>query len=123
MTPDGPFRLLVVTDNESVRHELEFGFPADVEVTLAREARDAWEWLREEVPSAVVVDLQTGSSGGFSLASDMSASARLAGVPVVMLVDRYQDDWLARRCGARAVLVKPVDAGAVLAAVTGAPAA
>jgi DNA-binding response OmpR family regulator len=111
-------RLLVVTDNDSVRHQLRYGFPTGVDVEIAREARDAWQRLDDYVPAAVIVDLQTGSAGGFALASDMRGANRLARVPVVMLIDRYQDDWLARQAGARAVLVKPVDAGELFTTIT-----
>ena len=97
---------------------MRYGFPANVEVDFAREARDAWQRLEEYVPAAVIVDLQTGSAGGFALATDMRGANRLARVPVVMLIDRYQDDWLARQAGARAVLVKPIDVGELLTTIT-----
>jgi DNA-binding response OmpR family regulator len=111
-------RLLVVTDNKPVREELEFGFPEPVEVEFARDARDAWSRLNEDdAPfSAVVVDLQTGTAGGYSLARDMKAVRALAGVPIVILLEREQDVWLARQAGAQAALLKPVTASQVLAA-------
>ncbi|HVM34745.1 MAG TPA: response regulator [Actinomycetota bacterium] len=118
MNAERALRLLLVTDNDSVGHQMRYGFPANVEVDFAREARDAWQRLEEYVPAAVIVDLQTGSAGGFALATDMRGANRLARVPVVMLIDRYQDDWLARQAGARAVLVKPIDAGELLTTIT-----
>jgi DNA-binding response OmpR family regulator len=112
-------KLLVVTDNKPVREELEFGFPEPVEVEFARDARDAWRRLDEDGGpiSAVVVDLQTGAAGGFSLASDMKAVRALAGIPIVILLEREQDVWLARQAGAQAALLKPVTASQVLAAL------
>ena len=101
--------ILVVTDNASVRAEFEFGFPSGIRVAFAREARDAWDLLAGEVPAAVIVDLQTGSAGGFALTRDMQATDRLAHVPVVMLLEREQDAWLARQAGARMYRVKPVE--------------
>jgi chemosensory pili system protein ChpA (sensor histidine kinase/response regulator) len=106
--------VLVVSDNPSVREELEYGFPAGVSVSLSHDARDASVWLRDRVPSVVVVDLQTGNAGGFGLARDMDADARLHDVPLVMLLDRVQDSWLAQQAGAEVILIKPATATDVL---------
>jgi DNA-binding response OmpR family regulator len=112
-------RVLVVTDNDPVREELEYGFPEPVEVKFARDSREAWQRLFDEGDqvTAVVVDLQTGAAGGFALASDMKAVRALAEVPVVILLERDQDRWLARQAGAAAALLKPVTASQVLAAI------
>jgi DNA-binding response OmpR family regulator len=109
--------VLVVTDNDAIREELEFGLSGEAEVHTAREARDAWGWLQDRVPAGVIVDLQTGSAGGFALTRDMHATTRLGSVPVVILLDRYQDEWLARQAGAAAVFVKPIVAEEVFAAL------
>jgi DNA-binding response OmpR family regulator len=114
----GPKRLLVVSDDRKVREELLYGLPADFEVDLATDAREAWSLMSETIPWAVVVDLQTGSAGGYGLARDMSENARLAHVPVVMLLERPQDEWLAKQAGAAAFLVKPVNAQHILKALS-----
>jgi DNA-binding response OmpR family regulator len=114
----GPKRLLVVSDDRKVREELRYGLPADFEVDLATDAREAWTHMSETIPWAVVVDLQTGSAGGYGLARDMSENARLAHVSVVMLLERPQDEWLAKQAGAAAFLVKPVNAQHILKALS-----
>jgi DNA-binding response OmpR family regulator len=116
---EGVLRILVVTDNRPVREELEFGFPEPVDVEFAYDSRAAWQRLVEddEPPSAVVVDLQTGAAGGFGLARDMKAVRALAGLPIVILLERDQDRWLARQAGASAALLKPITASQVLAAI------
>lgn len=107
-----------MTDNKPVHDELEFGFPEAVEVEFAHDSRDAWELLDEggEPFSAVVVDLQTGAAGGYSLARDMKATRALADIPIVILLEREQDVWLARQAGAHASLLKPVTGSQVLTA-------
>lgn len=107
-------RVLVVTDNQAVHDEFAFGFPAEVEVSFARDSRDAWPQLRAKPPSAVIVDLQTGSAGGFNLAKEMAFAHDLAEVPVVMLLEREQDAWLARQAGASRYHPKPVTAVEIL---------
>jgi two-component system cell cycle response regulator DivK len=110
-------RILVVSDEPAERDEFKFGFPVETEVAFAADAREAWERMRDWTPSAVVVDLQTGSAGGFGLARDMADDPRLARVPVILLLERPQDAWLAKEAGASAYLVKPVTANRVLRAL------
>jgi chemosensory pili system protein ChpA (sensor histidine kinase/response regulator) len=110
--------VLIVTDDPKVREELRFGFSADTEVVIAEDARDAWAQMADTVPTAAIVDLQTGSAGGYGLARDMSADARLANVPVILLLQRPQDAWLAKQAGAAGYLVKPVTVAAVTRLMT-----
>lgn len=110
--------LLVVSDDPEVADELRFGLPGGIEVASATDARDAIDKLASLTPRAVVVDLQTGSAGGFALARDMSQIARLAAIPVIVLLEREADSWLADQAGATLALKKPVDGSVLLAAVS-----
>jgi DNA-binding response OmpR family regulator len=78
-------------------------------VVGALDATSAIEALATWRPLVVVVDLQTGRAGGYALAKDLSQDARLASVPVIILVERDQDRWLAGQAGATEILRKPVD--------------
>lgn len=100
--------VLVVTDDPEVVAEARAGFPDDVSVRFARDAREAGRAMESHPPTAVVVDLQTGSAGGYSLARDMQLDDRLRSVPVIILLERPQDAWLAHQAGADAYLVKPL---------------
>jgi DNA-binding response OmpR family regulator len=60
----------------------------------------------------VVLDLQIGNMGGMAtcMALHLEAGAgRLPRVPVLMLLDREADVFLARRSDADGWLIKPVD--------------
>ncbi|MGH2748358.1 MAG: response regulator [Actinomycetota bacterium] len=103
-------RILVVSDDPRVRDEMTSACPSGVEVSLRHDARDAWESMEKRRPSVVVVDMQTGSAGGYGLCKDMSQSDRLRDVPVVILLERTQDAWLARQAGATLYRVKPIGA-------------
>ncbi len=103
-----PKRVLVVSDDDAIRSEACFAFPADVEVDLATDARDALPRLRERSASVVVVDLQTGSAGGFALLRQMRMDPRYESLPALVLLDRAQDAWLAKQAGANEICVKPV---------------
>ncbi len=65
----------------------------------------------EEVdPEVIVVDLQVGSMGGMAVTRavrDAAAIGDIDDVPVVILLDRRADAFLARRAGAAAWLTKP----------------
>ncbi len=104
-------QVVVASDDPAIREEAERGFPAGVAVATARDARDAMSLMRSAAPDLVIVDLQTGSAGGFALARDMRHLPHLHDVPVLMLLERDQDVWLARQAGANRCVRKPVDVG------------
>ncbi|MFM7719244.1 MAG: hypothetical protein ACKO8G_07170 [Actinomycetota bacterium] len=64
--------------------------------------------LRER-PDAVVADEITSPAGAFGLARDLRGQADPYPGAIVILLDRRQDEWLARWSGADAWFVKPVD--------------
>jgi DNA-binding response OmpR family regulator len=64
--------------------------------------------LRER-PDAVVADEIASRAGAFSLAKDLRGSPDPYLGPVVIVLERRQDEWLARWSGADAWFVKPVD--------------
>ena len=107
----GGLSILIVSDDPHVRDEARYSFPADANVSLATDSRAAWGKLHQGAFSVVLVDMQTGSAGGYALARDMSQSPRLKEVPVVMLLERPQDAWLARAAGAAIYRVKPLPPG------------
>jgi DNA-binding response OmpR family regulator len=112
-----PGPIFVVSDDPAVVEEVRFALPSDIEVVTALDARDAVGVLATVTPAAVIVDLMTGRAGGFALAKDMSQTGRLAGIPIVVLIDRDQDRWLAGKAGAAEILRKPVQGPDLLEAV------
>jgi DNA-binding response OmpR family regulator len=68
--------------------------------------------VAEHSPDLVVVDLQMGNMGGMAVCLDLRLEAsygKLPHVPVLMLLDRRADVFLAKRSGAEGWLVKPLD--------------
>jgi len=66
----------------------------------------------DPVPDCVVLDLQIGNMGGMATCLDLrleSSAGRLPHVPILMLLDRRPDVFLARRSGADGWLLKPMD--------------
>ena len=109
MAADRALDVLVVSGDSHLREEARFGFPDDVEIRFAVDSRDALKMVFEKAPDAVVVDLQTGSAGGFNLIRSMDQDSRSSGVPSLLLLERPQDAWLARQAGATLTRVKPLE--------------
>lgn len=110
--------IFVVSDDPRVRDIAGDGFGDSVQVTFAADAREALEILRRGIPAVAVVDMHAGSAGGFALCKDMAADPRLAEVPVLMLLERDQDAWLAREAGAAMYKTKPVDPAELVGSVS-----
>lgn len=108
-------RAVVVTDDPEIRQEAEFVFPADMEVHLAWDAGDAIDLIRRVLPAVVIVDLRSGNAGGFSLTREMRQFSELDDVPVLIVLEREQDGWLADQAGATAYRTKPIDTSDLVA--------
>ncbi|MGH2775108.1 MAG: response regulator [Actinomycetota bacterium] len=104
----GPLTVLVVSDDHSMSSEVAFAFPDDVTVLFAKDAREALQLMRETIPSVVIMDIRTGSAGGYGLSRDMAANDRLRNVPRFILLERRQDSWLAKQAGATLCRVMPI---------------
>jgi DNA-binding response OmpR family regulator len=101
--------VVLVTGDPDLREDATYSFPPPFEVVVAGDAREALRIMKSRRPSLAIVDTKTGSAGGFNLAREMHAAPTLEDVPVLMLLERHQDSWLAGQAGARRWRTKPVD--------------
>jgi DNA-binding response OmpR family regulator len=84
------------------------------EVIEVERGRDVRTVVGDRRPDLVIVDLQIANMGGMAVAIDLrleESGGRLPHVPVLLLLDREADKFLARRSTADAMLVKPIDPG------------
>src|SRR4029079_12004534 len=107
--------ILVAADAKSVRDQVRSAFVSPgqevVEVTRGQDVRAE---VAELEPDLVVLDLQIGNMGGVAVAIDLrleQSGGRLPHVPILLLLDRRDDVFIARRADVDLTLVKPVDAG------------
>ena len=70
-----------------------------------RGARIAWR----ERPAVVLADEITSRAGAFALAKELKGAEQPFPGRIVILLDRSQDEWLAKWAGADAWAVKPLD--------------
>lgn len=103
--------ILLIADDEWVCNDVAAAI-ADPSTTLEvlAEAERAVGLLGERRFDLVAVDMQVGSTGGMAavrLLLNAMGAGRAERVPVVLLLDRTADEFLARRAGSDAHLVKP----------------
>ena len=106
--------VLLATDADHLHDEIDAALgEEDTTVHRVRAGRDVIPAVKELEPDLVVLDLQIGNMGGMatclSLRSEEGAG-RLARRPILMLLDRRADVFLAKRSDADGWLVKPLDA-------------
>jgi DNA-binding response OmpR family regulator len=100
-------KLLVVTEDPRTRDFVRASVGSDVDYLQAANGREALRLASEQALDVVVADETTEPFGAFGLARELKM---LPEPPrIVVLLERAQDDWLARWSGADRWLVRPVD--------------
>ena len=105
--------IVVASDAPSVRHAIIAVLETpDTELWEVASGPETLAAVADEPPDLVIVDLQMGSMGGMAVCLELRLEAsygNLPHVPVLMLLDRRPDVFLAKRSGAEGWLVKPLD--------------
>lgn len=106
-------KIVLVSDARTVLEDLravvDDGVNDIVELTDGAEVRAA---AMDDPPDLVIADSQIQSMGGFAVCLDLKleeSGGRLPAIPVLVLLDRRADVFLARRATAEGFLVKPLD--------------
>jgi DNA-binding response OmpR family regulator len=106
--------VLLATDADWIADEVDAALSTpDQPVRRVRAGRDVLAAVAAQTPALVVLDLQIGNMGGMATCLSLRLEAgagRLPEVPVLMLLDREADVFLARRSEAQGWLIKPIDA-------------
>ena len=101
-------KVLLVADTPWVLNEVRTALAVDDwTIDELKDPRQAAE--RSSGYDAVIVDMQVGSMGGMAVIRDIRQQT--AGGPrprLILLLDRSADEFIARRGGADASVVKPV---------------
>ena len=104
---------LVVSDSPNVLEVVASAIPDPAitvrELTRGQDVRPA---VQASKPDLVILDQQIGRMGAMAVCLDLhleQGAGRLPHVPVLMLLDRRADVFLARRSEAEGWVVKPLD--------------
>ncbi len=105
--------ILIATDALSVYRELASVLSGpESTVRWVKAGQDVGPEHDHRPADLVVLDLQIGTMGGYAVVLDLRLdvdAGRLLPVPVLLLLDRRADVFLARRCAVDGWLVKPLD--------------
>ncbi len=106
--------ILLATDADWIVDEITaaLGGP-DTSFTVCRDGRVVSPVVAKRRPDLVITDLQVGSMGGMAISLALRNDESLGTgptVPILMLLDRQADVYLAQRSQADAWLIKPLDA-------------
>ena len=105
--------VLLATDADWIADDVEAALAGDHTLVRVREGKHVSSEVARLSPDLVVLDLQIGNMGGMAtcMALRLDAGAgRLPEVAILMLLDRADDEFLAKRSEADGWLVKPLDA-------------
>ena len=107
-------QILLVADEPGFRDRLRLALERlemtgeEVSFLEAADGNDALVLAEARQPDLVVADLSVTPYGGFGLTRDLKANPR-TDCPVILILDRFQDEWLGRWSGADALVNRPVD--------------
>lgn len=105
--------VLVASDLPVLRRSVRAAIEGpDVQVVEATEGNEAVRVAVDEDVDLAVLDLQIGSMGGFAICSELhnlESSDEAVHVPVLLLLDRRPDVFLARRASAEGFCMKPLE--------------
>lgn len=107
-------RVLLATDADRVHEDVDAAVAGDdIEVLRVHEGVEVLPTVHAGSPDLVILDLQIGNMGGMATCMDIrldESVGRLEHIPVLMLLDRDADVFLAERSEADGWLIKPLDA-------------
>jgi DNA-binding response OmpR family regulator len=113
--------VLIASDSANVAAEVAAVLPeSDYRVHVVNTGPDALAVCRAAPPDLVILDFQIGNMGGMATCMDirLDTSVGRPRIPVLLLLDRRADVFLARRSAADGWVIKPLDPIRLRKAVT-----
>jgi DNA-binding response OmpR family regulator len=105
--------ILIASDADRIHEAIGSVLAGDgTSVRAVRTGVEVLPALHARKADLVVLDLQIGNMGGMAVCLELrleQGAGRVDHVPVLMLLDRRADVFLARRSGAEGWLLKPLD--------------
>lgn len=105
--------VLIASDSPELRSAVRSVLnPAKDQVREVASGAEVVHEVADRLPDLVVLDFQIGSMGGMATCLDLrleESGDRLDHVPVLLLLDRRADVYLAKRALADGWLIKPLD--------------
>jgi DNA-binding response OmpR family regulator len=107
--------VIIAADGAWLRNQVRSALAGPDQAVLELDrGQDVCDAVALHEPDLVVLDMQIGNMGGVAVALDLrleASAGRVPDVPIVLLLDRECDRFLAKRADVDGVVVKPLDAG------------
>ena len=105
--------ILIAADAQSVFDDIRSVVDGpDTTIRWVRRGEDVREEINQRPADLVIADMQIGTMGGIAVALDLRLevdAGRLDPCPVLLVLDRRPDVFMARRAQVDGYLVKPID--------------
>jgi DNA-binding response OmpR family regulator len=107
-------KVLLVASDQRVRERLRLALERlevtgeEVEFLEVSDGNQALAVAEAEHPDLAVVEVGVTPYGAFGLARDIKGAPEVS-CPVIIVLERPQDEWLARWSGADAMVNRPID--------------
>ncbi len=112
--------ILIVEDSATQAHKLRHLLLQHFDrATVAAQGEEALAFMKDEVPSLVISDVNMPVMDGYELCRRMKADLRLAAIPVILItaLTDPSDAIKGMQCGANGFLTKPYEEGHLLARI------
>jgi DNA-binding response OmpR family regulator len=106
-------KVLIASDDPRARTWVRMALGPRWAVAEASDGLQARRMVEREAPDLVVTDETMEGYGAFGMAREIKALSKAPAV--IVLLERAQDDWLARWSGADRWLLRPIDPFELLA--------
>ncbi len=105
--------IIVVSDVPTIRQAIRQAIEStDISVREASSGQRMLDMIANEPPDLAILDMQVGSMGGIAIALEMrleESYGHLPHIPILMLLDRRADVFLAKRIHVEGWILKPLD--------------
>ncbi|MFW5758414.1 MAG: ATP-binding protein, partial [Bacteroidota bacterium] len=111
--------ILVVEDNENLRHFMETALGDDFHVYSAANGKKGWEIVKNQLPELVVSDILMPEMDGFELCQLMKSTYETSHIPLILLtaLTEKAEQLHGIGLGADAYVTKPFDMGLLVSRI------
>lgn len=117
MSPEAKPRILVVDDNQDLASVMRVVLTqAGFDVHAVFSGKDALDWLAQNTPDVLILDLMLPDISGFTILRQLRASENASPLPVIVLTARKDPETRAESesAGADTFITKPINSKALV---------
>ena len=93
-SPESGKKLLVIEDNDEIRHYIHTLFKKKYRVLEARDGEEGVRIAREEIPDLIISDIMMPVKDGFTCCQEIRQELQTAHIPIIMLTAKAEEEDL-----------------------------